>query len=138
MSMERPAELDIRRPYAVLAICPTCGRQQELPEDWQAILAESEGRAGRQWDGVIRCLAGGHPPAEMVMTPIRNPALPERDGTYLSHLVQDNDHRRAACTGELWGGLPDRMPQGARIRLCPACARLAASDRPPSANPEER
>jgi hypothetical protein len=125
--MNPKAELDIRRPYAMLAVCPTCRREQELPEDWRTILAESEGQAGRQWDGLLRCWAGGHPLTEMVVTPIRNPALPERDGIHLVHLVQDDDHRRAACTGELWGGLPDPMPPGGKVRLCPACARCARS-----------
>lgn len=123
------AELDIRRPYAVLATCPTCGHEQELPEEWRAILTESEGRAGREWDGQLRCRGpraqGGHAPTVMVMVPIRNPAPRERDGTYLVHLAPAEGSREAACTGELWGGLPNPMPPGAIMRLCPACARLA-------------
>jgi|KBSSwiStaDraftv2_1062776.scaffolds.fasta_scaffold01170_13 hypothetical protein len=123
MGHDSPIVLDITRPYEVLAICPICLNQRNLPEDWRAIVAPGQ---PPDWDGQIRCQRG-HWPEVMTLTPVRNPARREADGTYVSHLVMDEDRRRAACTGQLWGGLPNDMPPGTRVRLCAAC--LHASTR---------
>ena len=48
-------------------------------------------------------------------------STPESDGTYLVHLVMDADHRRALCTGEIWGGIPPHLPTGVAMRQCRKC-----------------
>jgi hypothetical protein len=112
--------VDITRPFEVLATCPTCRMVRTLPEDWQQIMART---APDGWDGSIQC-CNGHPVQEMILTPVRNPRY-EADGSILSHLVMDEDHRRALCTGELWAGVPDDAPAGTLVRLCQACQRIA-------------
>jgi hypothetical protein len=117
----QPQTIDITRPYEILAICPECGNQRNLPEDWQQIMAPT---APPDWDGRIRC-QNGHWPKAMAMFPVRNVDGPQPDGTYLNHLVMDEDHRRAACTGKPWAGLPNNLPPGTRIRFCDACNHTA-------------
>jgi hypothetical protein len=52
-----PVVIDIRRDREIVAVCPACGMERRLPEDWQDLLRQGMSPAdAAAWDGQLRCL----------------------------------------------------------------------------------